>query len=116
MHPYLMEAETLADRIAIIKEGRIVALGTLPELKGQLLGSPLLELRLAQPLDGLLPAIQKLVDIEERGATWLRYRAKEPGEINPLLIHRLTSEGADIITLSEVHPSLEDVYLRIVED
>jgi len=112
----LMEAETLADRIAIINEGRIIALGTLPELKRELLGSPLLELRLAQPLDGLLPAIQSLVNIEERGATWFRYRTKVPGEINPLLIHCLTNEGADIITLSEVPRSLEEVYLHIVED
>jgi ABC-2 type transport system ATP-binding protein len=112
----LTEAESLADRIAIIKEGRIIALGTPTELKRELLGSPLLELRLGQPLDGLLPVVEGLVAIEERGDNWFRYRANVPGETNPLLIHRLTKEGADIITLSEVPRSLEDVYLRIVED
>ncbi len=112
----LPEAEALADRIAIIKEGRIIALGSPVELKMELLGHPLLELRLSQPLDGLLPAIEGLVTIEERGPTWFRYRTGAPGEINPLLIHRLTKEGADIVTLSEVPRSLEDVYLRIVED
>jgi ABC-2 type transport system ATP-binding protein len=112
----LTEAESLADRIAIIKAGSIIALGTPVELKRELLGNPLLELRLAQPLDGLLPVVESLVAIEERGDTWFRYRANTPGAINPLLVHRLTSEGADIITLSEVPRSLEDVYLRIVED
>jgi ABC-2 type transport system ATP-binding protein len=112
----LMEAEALADRIAIIKEGSIIALGTPLELKVRLLGYPLLEVRLAGPLDGLLPAIESLVSIEERGQTWFRYRADAPGEINPLLVHRLTEEGASIITLSEVPRSLEDVYLRIVEE
>jgi len=112
----LTEAEALADRIAIIKEGRIIALGTPVELKRELLGSPLLELRLGQPLDGLLPAIESVVTVESRGDTWFRYRTGAPGEINPLLVHRLTEEGADIITLSEVPRSLEDVYLRIVED
>jgi ABC-2 type transport system ATP-binding protein len=112
----LTEAEALADRIAIIKEGHIIALGTPAELKTELLGNPLLELQLGQPLDGLLPAIESLVTIAERGDTWFRYRTEAPGEINPLLIHRLTKEGADIITLSEVPRSLEDVYLRIVED
>ncbi len=112
----LAEAEALADRIAIINEGRIIALGTTAELKTELLGTPLLELRLGQPLDGLLPAIEGIVTIEEQGNTWFRYRTNAPGEINPLLVHRLTKEGADIITLSEVPRSLEEVYLRIVED
>lgn len=112
----LAEAEALADRIAIIKEGRIIALGTTAELKTKLLGTPLLELRLGQPLDGLLSAIEGLVTIEERGDVWLRYRTDAPGEVNPLLVHSLSEEGADIITLSEVPRSLEDVYLRIVEE
>ena len=111
----LPEAEMLADRIAIIKEGRIIALGTPPELKTQLLGSPLLEVRLGQPLDGLISAVEGLVAIEEKGGTWFRYRTDIPGETNPLLVRRLAEEGADIITLSEVPRSLEEVYLRIVE-
>lgn len=112
----LVEAESLADRIAIIKRGRIIALGTLAELKRQLLGNPVLELQLGQPLDGLLPTIESLVSIEERGETWFRYRTDMPQEINPLLVHRLTEQGAGIITLSEVRRSLEEVYLRIVEE
>src|SRR6478609_4411517 len=42
----LAEAEALADRIAIIKRGRILAQGTADELKWRLLGPPLYELRL----------------------------------------------------------------------
>jgi len=111
----LAEAEMLADRIAIIKEGRIIALGTPLELKRQLLGTPLLEVQLAQPLDGLLSAVESLVAIEEKGGTWFRYRTGTPGETNPSLVRRLAEEGADIITVSEVPRSLEEVYLRIVE-
>ncbi|MCJ7619372.1 MAG: ABC transporter ATP-binding protein [Anaerolineae bacterium] len=112
----LAEAETLADRIAIIKEGRIIALGTPRQLKSHLLGTPLLEMRLGQPLDGLLPAIESLVTVEERGDDWFRYRTDVAAEINPLLVRRLAEEGARIVTLSEVVRSLEEVYLRIVED
>ena len=112
----LVEAESLADRIAIIKQGRIIALGTPAELKKQLLGNPLLEVQLGQPLDGLLPTIESLVTIEEKGDTWFRYRTSSPQDINPLLVHRLTEKGAGIITLSEVLRSLEEVYLHIVEE
>ena len=85
------------------------------ELKRELLGQPLLEVQLGQPLDGLLPVIERVVSIEARGYNWFRYRTDSPGEINPLLVHRLTEQGANIVTLSEVPRSLEDVYLRIVE-
>ena len=112
----LAEAELLADRGAIIRRGQIVALGTLAELRARLLGDPLLELRLAQSLDGLLPLLTELIDIEERGETWLRYRTARPEVINPILIQRLAQEGTEVITLSEVPRSLEDVYLKIVEE
>jgi ABC-2 type transport system ATP-binding protein len=112
----LAEAELLADRVAIIRRGQIVALGTLAELRARLLGDPVLELRLAQSLDGLLPLITDLIDVEEQGENWLRYRTARPQVINPLLIQRLAQEGTEVITLSEVPRSLEDVYLKIVEE
>jgi len=110
----LAEAESLADRIAIISEGRIIALGTPWELKRQLLGDPLFELRLASPLDSL--KVGEWVEIQEHGPTWCRYRTPSPEEVNPLLLHHLAEEGAEVVTLSEVPRSLEEVYLRIVED
>lgn len=112
----LTEAELLADRIAIIRRGRILALGTPAELKARLLGDPVLELRLAGPLDGLLADLQGLVSVEEHGDTWLRYRTAEPERINPRLLQRLTERGVPVITLSEVPRSLEDVYLHIVNE
>jgi ABC-2 type transport system ATP-binding protein len=112
----LTEAEMLADRIAIIRRGRIVALGTPAELKGRLLGDPLLELRLAQPLDGLLSELEDMLSIEAYGDTWLRYRTAEPEHINPRLLQRLAERGTPVVTLSEVPRSLEEVYLRIVNE
>jgi len=46
---YLEEAEDLCDRIAIMDEGRVVALGTLPELLARSRASEVIELRLSQP-------------------------------------------------------------------
>jgi ABC-2 type transport system ATP-binding protein len=112
----LNEAEMLADRIAIIRRGRIVALGTDAELKARLLGDAVLELRLAQPLDGLLSDVQDLVAVEDHGDTWLRYSTPEPERVNPRLLQQLAERGVPVVTLSEVPRSLEDVYLRIVNE
>jgi ABC-2 type transport system ATP-binding protein len=112
----LAEAEMLADRIAIIRRGQIVALDSPARLKAQLLGPALLEVRLAHSLDGYLDGLGDVVEVETQGETWFRYRTAEPQEANPAVLDRLAGQGARVLTLSEVPRSLEDVYLRIVED
>ena len=112
----LNEAEMLADRIAIIRRGRIVALGTPSELKARLLGDPVLELRLAGSLDGLLPDLEEWLTVEDHGDNWLRYRTANPEVVNPQLLQQLTARGVPVVTLSEVPRSLEEVYLRIVNE
>lgn len=112
----LSEAEALADRIAIIRRGRIVAQGTVPELERRLLGPPVYEVGLARPLEGLGDALVDLVDMESSGATQIRYRTSDPEETNPRVVGRLVDLGAEVVNLSRVSRSLEDVYLRIVEE
>jgi ABC-2 type transport system ATP-binding protein len=117
----LAEAETLADRIAVIRRGQIIALGTSAELKSSLLGPPLMELRLAHPIntprrDGVAKIISSLAKIEAQGENWLRYFTPHPQETNPLVLQTLASHEIGVITLSAVPRSLEDVYLRVVEE
>jgi ABC-2 type transport system ATP-binding protein len=112
----LAEAEALADRIAIIRRGRIIAEGALAELKHHLLGDPLMEVRLLQSLDGHRPDLDGVVSIEASGDQWLRYRTTDPEATNPLVLRRLTALGLTLVTLSEVQQSLEEVYLRAVDN
>lgn len=112
----LAEAEAMADRIAIIRRGQIIALGTAAELKTRLLGEPLMELHLAQSTDGIGRLVSSLVKIEQYGQDWFRYSTSNPQETNPLLLQQLAMYGIKVITLSEVTRSLEDVYLRVVEE
>jgi ABC-2 type transport system ATP-binding protein len=117
----LTEAETLADRIAIVRGGRIVAEGTISQLTRQLMGDPLWELRLATRSNGagayrLAPMLDGLVRVETTGDDWIRYRCAEPQHINPQIVARLAEQHLPIVALSEVPRSLEDVYLSIVAD
>jgi ABC-2 type transport system ATP-binding protein len=111
----LAEAEQLADRIAIIRRGQIIAQGTPAELKQRLLGDPLMEIRLAAPLNGLVSHLQERVNIVGHGQDWIRYTVPDPTRFNPTLLNELAHQDVPIITLSEVSRSLEEVYLRIVE-
>lgn len=111
----LFEAETLADRIAVIRRGKLVALGAPAQLKRDLLGSPIWEARLARPLGQPWPHLDGHLKIEVVNDTVLRYRAAAPEIANPLLLQRLHELGAEVMMLSEVPRSLEDVYLKLVE-
>jgi ABC-2 type transport system ATP-binding protein len=110
----LAEAEILADRIAIIRRGRIIADGSPASLKRELLGDPLMEVCLAQPIDGRQLDLNGMVSLQASGKDWFRYRTADPHTANPQVLQRLAALGLDVVTLSEVPQSLEEVYLRVV--
>jgi ABC-2 type transport system ATP-binding protein len=111
----LAEAEALADRIVIIKQGRIVAEGTSLSLKAQLLGSPQIELQLDRSPNGELSELADLVTIDWVNGRRVRYRTPDPIHTNPAVVRRLTGLGLGLVSLQEVSQSLEEVYLHVVE-
>jgi ABC-2 type transport system ATP-binding protein len=110
----LAEAEMLADRIAVIRRGHIIASGSPRNLKQRLLGDPLMEVRLTKSMNGLEPELALIIEIETSGENWFRYRTANPEITNPQLLRRLSGLGVDVITLSLVSQSLEQVYLQVV--
>ena len=112
----LAEAETLADIIAIIYRGRILLSGTLDELKNQILGPVEYEARLSRPWrpDGV--TLPEDVELSEYNESRLRFRVKRPQEANPRLLQQLIQDQAPVVTLQEVPRSLEQVYLKVMED
>ena len=114
----LVEAEILADRIAIIRKGQIVVEGTSEELKQKLLGDPHFQVELNAPLGELPASIAGLpgVKILERSATSFVYETNRPQEVNPRVLHTLDQNGLGVVTLNEVSRSLEAVYLKIAGD
>ncbi|MBA3534165.1 MAG: ABC transporter ATP-binding protein [Ardenticatenales bacterium] len=111
----LVEAETLADRIAIIARGEIQAIGTSDSLKRDLLGPPIMEVRLTEPLNGALTTLEQGLKIIAHGNDWFRFEAPDPTTTNPLLLRQLDGMGHSVLTLSEVPRSLETLYLRIAD-
>lgn len=112
----LFEAETLADRIAVLRRGRLIALGTPVQLKRDLLGPPTWQVRLARPLDRPWPDMDGRMVVESADALSMTFRTRSPEEANPALLHGLHDIGAEVMTLTELPRSLEDVYLKLVEE
>jgi ABC-2 type transport system ATP-binding protein len=111
----LTEAEELADRIMVIRDGLVVAEGTRDQLTRQLMGEPIWELRLAGPVHNIAQMLSEIVRVEASGPDWVRYRCTDARAINPHVIARLAAHAVPVIALTELPRRLEDVYLSIVE-
>lgn len=112
----LTEAQALADRIAIIRRGRIIANGTFEELAQQFVGDPIMELHINGHVNGLAQDIQEVVRVDSVGEDWIRYRAPDPRTLNPQVMRFLTGHGVDVITLAPITQTLEDIYLEIMKE
>lgn len=112
----LSEVEELADRIVIIRRGQLIAEGTPAELRRQMLGDPVFELRLVAPADNARPALDGLVEVMEWKGDRISFRSGDPAASNPEILRRLIALGMGVVELREVTPSLETVYLRAVAE
>ncbi|NKY40722.1 ATP-binding cassette domain-containing protein [Cellulomonas septica] len=113
---YLDEADQLADRIAVIDRGRVVAEGTADELKSAV-GTQSLQLRLADPGQVLAAAatirdrfrVEPTVSPE---AARLTLPLDDPAAVTDLLV-LLRERGLAVDELSMQKPSLDEVFLTL---
>jgi ABC-2 type transport system ATP-binding protein len=92
---YLDEAELLCDRVAVLRDGRIAALGKPSELTGAL---PPTEIRYRQNGRDVV------------------LRTEEPTRLLNELTQKALAEGRELEALEVRRPSLEEVYLSLTEE
>ncbi|MDZ4768823.1 MAG: ABC transporter ATP-binding protein [Chloroflexota bacterium] len=117
----LTEAEQLANSIAIIRRGRIIASGTFDELAIRFAGEIVIELRARGQLNGFSADLARTFDgrlqVQESGENWLHYRISEPTEtINPSVIRHAVAQGVEVVSLAPLSRTLEDIYLQVVKE
>jgi ABC-2 type transport system ATP-binding protein len=109
---YLEEADQLADRIAVLDQGRLVAQGTAAELKRQIPGSHV-RLRFADP--ATLDAAARVLTGAARDDEALTLQVASDGGTRSLrsLLDRLDEYSLDAEELSVHTPDLDDVFLAL---
>ena len=112
---YMEEAERLADRIAVIAAGRIVAEGTSATLGGRDAGESVITFTLPPGLSAaeLPPAVAAVVTVSAGGK--VEARATSPLPLLGALAAWAKARGADLPDLQVMRPTLEDVYLQLTE-
>ena len=110
----LVEAEELADQIAIIRRGKIIAQGSPMELKHMLLGPGEYEIHLGTSLNGQVDTLLSEIAITDKGPNWFRYLTDQPNDANPALLRILVEADLPVVRIQEVPRSLEQVYLRAI--
>lgn len=105
------EVEQTCDRVGVIRGGRLVAEGTLDDLRGQ----PELRVRAcpvesARKLAAALPYVRSVQSTD--GVLLIRTSVEHASAIN----RDLVASGIDVSELTPTHPSLEDVFLNLIRE
>ena len=127
----LDEAERLADQVAIIRKGKIVACDTPALLRERASGETYVRVEFAQTCPLPLEAIQTINGLNEprfmssnagKGQhetngthpsaveNVLEYRTAQPRVVNPQVLLQLITAGAQVVSVTCETPTLEDVY------
>ena len=112
---YIEEAEKLCDRVAIVDEGRIVAIGTPRQIQDKMLANSSIELECAEALaDGPLPqwaGAEKITLDESR--TRITVASSRPARTIVEMVKWLDGKGIELADIRIKRPSLEDAFIEL---
>ena len=112
---YLEEADRLADRLAVIDKGRVIAEGTSSELKANL-GGTVIEIGLgdAALADKVVAAVAPVASGDPRiVAATVEVTVDHGPKALVEILRRLDETGVEATTLAVREPSLDDVFLSL---
>ena len=107
---YLEEADELADRIAIIDEGLVVAEGTSDELKASI-GGDVITLSFNSEREVTLAKELFPESLQEKNE--LRITVEDGASKIPSYINELTMNNIDVSSVAASKPTLDDVFLNV---
>ena len=113
---YLDEAEH-CHRVAIIHGGRLAAIGTTGELRQVFAGRAIVEVRAENPVE-TMRLLDRMPEVEKTSVFGTAVHAVLEASASaaaPAIKRRLEAGGIAVASIEPVQPSLEDVFLDVVE-
>lgn len=112
---YMEEAETLCDRLAVIDHGRIIAQGTLGELRAMLGERDILRLSGTFQPEAARTAFERLdgIEVVQADENLLIILLADASQRLPAIFSALASSGAEVRGTILTQPSLESLFIKL---
>lgn len=113
---YMEEAE-YCNRIALIYQGDLIALGTPLELKTGIMHEHILDIRCPSPQE-VMDTLAQLPEVEEIAlfGAGLHAVVKDPEAAEAPIAKVLADKGAAVWTIEKIIPTLEDVFVSLIKE
>jgi ABC-2 type transport system ATP-binding protein len=111
---YVNEAES-CDRVALIADGRLIALATPDDLRREAMGGDVVEIETAARFDGIaLEALPFVRHVRQDGPRHLTITVDDAGAATPDAVDAIGRAGGEVALAREVRPSFDDVFAALV--
>lgn len=116
---YMMEAELLCDRVAIINHGKIIACDTPENLKKLISKDLIFDIEIKGEINSIilanLPGVKHFycTYFENLNTTNLRFILSDQAAYNQIF-SSIFANGLEILKISKTEPNLEDVFIELV--
>lgn len=112
---YVGEAE-YCDTVAVLAEGRLIALAPPDQLRRDALGGEMLQVETADPYDGqLLRGVAGVRSVRQTSPRSLLVVTEDAGATTPRVLEAIQSQGTRVVASSEYHPSFDEVFAELVD-
>jgi ABC-2 type transport system ATP-binding protein len=111
---YLDEAES-CDSVALISDGRLIALGTPDELRRDAAGGDVVDIETAELFDGdALRSLPFVRHVRQEGPRRLSVTVDDAGTATPDVVEAIRAQGGEVASAREVRPSFDEVFAILV--
>lgn len=112
---YVSEAE-FCDRVAMIIDGRLVALDTPDRLRKAVFGGEVIEVNAERAVDpDMLSTLEGVLAVRQTAPRQLIVTTADAGTVGPRIIEALRQAGVAVAGLEEHQPTFDEVFTGLVE-
>jgi ABC-2 type transport system ATP-binding protein len=112
---YINEAES-CDTVALIADGRLIALGTPDELRREAMGGDVVAIETTEPFDGrALSSMPSVHGVTQQGERSIRIAVDDAAVAMAEVVEVVLQHGGEVATVQEARPSFDEVFAVLVQ-